>query len=451
MTAPAGYLIWPYRLLLGSLWLLPLTLPHRANYMLWQVAAPPHTNLWYEFRAITAYLFDIPLLIFLFCSVMLLISDEWRRKWCSTLWAVVRYHGGLWWGLLLLWIGLSLIWSMQPDITLYRIVRTWFGVYLALWLALLIHRGQAVSLLRSFVFASALHSSVALLQALFRAPLGWTWLGEYQPPPANPWGFGPQEFQGFGLTIHPNNLASYLLVGLFAALVLIRHNWLRIGWMAWLENGALVLIIAGLLATASRTAIIAAVLGCLLSVILSPPRLFQNRRTLTVAVIVLMLFGLLLALQTNLLSRFVILLQQDFTSRLTFAFADTVAVTRQHPLLGVGHGNLLIAIGQLRAGSPDILLPAHNVLYLVRAELGLVGVFLLVMCLLTVLLRLRRDSPGGVMLWGSCLAALSIIMLLDFYLWSEVRSHLLFWYVIGMWWGYNTLHQIATPTNRTIH
>jgi len=36
--------------------------------------------------------------------------------------------------------------------------------------------------------------------------------------------------------------------------------------------------------------------------------------------------------------------------------------------LGAGNGTLMVNIGVLRAESPDLLLPAHNVFYIIRAE-----------------------------------------------------------------------------------
>jgi hypothetical protein len=424
--------------------LLPLLIIHRANYLFWELAASPNTRIWYEFRGIVFYLFDVPLLLLILTSiVLLLLSADWRKQWLNLCRSVVLHHGGVWWLLLLLWMLISLAWADDPIIGFYHALRSLSGFYLALWIAVLVYCGAAVTLLRSIVIAGVIHATIAMLQVLKGAPLGWTWLGEYQPSPANPWGFGFQDFQAYGLAIHPNNLAGYLLISLFAVLVLMRHNWLRTGWMANLEHAALVIIGGGLLATASRTAILAGTVGIILSLILAPPRLFAQRRLRSAMLLLLLIATITFALITPVINRLTMLIGENFTTRFTFAFADTMVVIRENPVLGVGHGNLMLRIAELRAGSPDLLLPAHNVLYIIRAELGLVGVFLFAAGIVTILLRLRRNNPGGVALWGCCIAALSIVMLLDFYLWAEVRSHLLLWLVLGLWWGYNLLHSVG--------
>jgi hypothetical protein len=424
--------------------LLPLLVIHRANYLFWEATALPNTRIWYEFRGIVFYPFDVPLLLLLLTSiVLLLLFADWRKQWLSLARAVVLHYGGIWWLLLLLWMLLSLVWADEPIIGFYRVLRTFSGCYLALWLAVLVYCGAAVTLLRSIVVAGVIHATIAILQVLKGAPLGWTWLGEYQPYPANPWGFGLQDFQAYGLAIHPNNLAGYLLISLFAVLVLMRHNWLRTGWMANLEYAALVIIGGGLLATASRTAILAGTVGIILSLILAPPRLFAQRRLRIAMLLLLVIATIAYTFVTPFINRLTMLIGENFTTRFTFAFADTIVVIREYSILGVGHGNLMLRIGEHRAGSPDLLLPAHNVLYVIRAELGLIGVFLFATGIVTVLLRLRRNNPGGVVLWGCCIAALGIVMLLDFYLWAEVRSHMLLWIVLGLWWGYNLLHSVG--------
>jgi hypothetical protein len=424
--------------------LLPLLVIHRANYLFWEVAVPPDTRIWYEFRGIVFYLSDVPLLLLILTSiVLLLLSADWRKQWVNLCRAVLFHYGGIWWLLLLLWMLLSLAWADDPTIGFYRVMRTFSGFYLALWLAVLVYCGAAVTLLRSVVIAGVIHATIAMLQVLKGAPLNWTWLGEYQPSLANPWGFGFQDFQVYGLAIHPNNLAGYLLISLFAVLVLMRHNWLRTGWIATLEYAVLVIIGGGLLATASRTAILAGAVGIILSLILAPPRIFAQRRLRIAMLLLLVIVAIAFALLTPFVNRLTMLIGENFTTRFTFAFADTMVVIRENSILGVGQGNLMLRIGELRAGSPDLLLPAHNVLYVIRAELGLFGVFLFAAGIVTVLLRLRRNNPGGVALWGCCIAALCIVMLLDFYLWAEVRSHMLLWIVFGLWWGYNLLHSVG--------
>lgn len=427
---------WLVRTQRWLLYLVPLVLPHRLNDILYDPQVAPH--VWYELRTIVIYLVDFLLITFVVRSAFLLITDQTTRQaFLQTVRSIVGNVAGSWWFLLLLWAVISTGWALLPVLSLYQAARLALGLYVALWLAHYVQQGKARGLLLSFTIAAVLHSIIAISQAINQSPLGLTWLGEFQASLTNPWGFGPQPIRGYSLAIHPNNLSGYLLVGLFMCLSLVRAEGLLL-WQRIFTFVCLLLISCGILATGARTTLVAAVLAIIAMLLLAPP--------LRIAVIspflrlVIFAFGAVIAVavssQLGLLERWSELIGQNFATRFTYGFADTIAVIRQNPILGVGHGNLMVNIGLLRADSPDLLLPAHNVFYVIYAELGLVGLMLLTLGCLGIMSYLRPgNDPAGVML-SLCFAALTLIMLLDFYLWSEARSRLLLLWVVGLCWGH---------------
>ncbi|NDJ36883.1 MAG: O-antigen ligase domain-containing protein, partial [Chloroflexi bacterium] len=66
-----------------------------------------------------------------------------------------------------------------------------------------------------------------------------------------------------------------------------------------------------------------------------------------------------------------------------------------------------------------ILLPAHNTYLLIWAELGLPGLLLVLTGLALTLTQLRRDDAAAIA--AAALAAICLIMLVDFYFWGDLR------------------------------
>jgi O-antigen ligase len=123
-------------------------------------------------------------------------------------------------------------------------------------------------------------------------------------------------------------------------------------------------------------------------------------------------------------------------NRFVFAFRDTVPILEAHPIIGVGNGTLILSIGRMWPESRVLLLPAHNVYVFVWAELGVIGVFLLLMGLLGALTRLHRRNGLAVVVMSALLLAICVAMVFDFYFWGDVRSRALLFWVLGMGWGY---------------
>lgn len=433
--------------------LIPLLAPNSAGEVLWQAPVLEDTNVWVGFRSITVYVFDPALALFLISSLLLLLfSPLSRRHLWETARNIGRHHGGLIWLALLIWSGISVLWAAHYELALYNSFHLGLGLFLALSLADYVRAGRGNIFLWALVLGALPHSLLAIAQVLNGGSLGLEWLGEVPRDLNNPYGFGYQEFRGSALAGHPNNLAGFLMIALFASLLLIpsREQMKNAYQFIWpLLAGGLVLL--GLLASISRAVIVATIIILPIVIYFSPFMRRVNRRGgLGVLGLVLLLgLGLVLiggVVTDNLWDRLSVFLggPDAFVDRLTYAFPDTTMVIRENLIVGVGAGNLMTEVGYVRSGTRELLLPAHNVFWVIWAELGLVGLFLLVLTALYSLMRLHPRNHFGVFVWGSCLAAIYIVMLIDFYYWGDFRSRILYLWVIGFWWGYSLLKG-ATP------
>ena len=236
--------------------------------------------------------------------------------------------------------------------------------------------------------------------------------------------------RALGTFPHPNILGGFVAIGLVFALPhLLRprgHNWRvptlwAVGWLI-------------LLATLSRAALLAALLGCAIVALAHRRHLRRTFIRLTVAPLAaLALLGALLG--PILLDRFA--LNRAALASPSVRQRDLIAdiawqMIRHDPLRGVGAGNFTLA--ELRppfnAASVD---PAHAVPLLLTAEAGVIAglawVALLVAPLATEYYRERRIPFVRL----AIPLALLTLALLDHYLWTFGPGRALFWLALGIW------------------
>jgi O-antigen ligase len=107
---------------------------------------------------------------------------------------------------------------------------------------------------------------------------------------------------------------------------------------------------------------------------------------------------------------------------------------REYPLTGVGIGAFIIELAR-RAGEGYIVEPAHNVLLLAGAELGIPGMLLVIAISISFVLQLFKTQNQNKILVGATLTGLGVISLFDHYLWTLAPSRLMFGLVIGLFAG----------------
>ena len=119
---------------------------------------------------------------------------------------------------------------------------------------------------------------------------------------------------------------------------------------------------------------------------------------------------------------------------------EAIRMIREHPLTGVGIGSFIIELGR-QAGEGYIVEPAHNILLLAGAELGIPGMLLVLALAISFLYRLFKIQNPNAILVGATLTGLGVISLFDHYLWTLGPGRMMLGLVIGLFAGQGASHE----------
>jgi hypothetical protein len=394
--------------------------------VLWE--ASKQANIPVEFRVIALSIPDYFLIALLLVSILRLIIDEtFRAHLSTTLSIILSRHGGIWWVGLAIWMGLGIFWAREPIFVRFDTIQVIAALAGVLFIADLARSGRGRSLIMALLAGAAAQAVVAVLQILNQGPIGLGWLGEVD----RFWYDTAPFYRAPGLSMHPNYLAGYLLIALFGALLIARQNIEQSRSIVLPAIGGL-LGGVGLVATMSRSGLLAAVVGLIPALSVAVLSLKKRLRLTVIAVL-----GVLV-LVVGIWAAIVILpnVQTRLLASREFFFHDTFEVIGKTPLLGVGAGNLMLEIGRNQGESSTPLLPVHNVFLYIWAELGIPGLALFVAACLAILIQVRPRNGLSVFTWGSCFLAMCVVMLFDNYFWAVQPFRDLTFWVIGLWWGY---------------
>jgi len=111
----------------------------------------------------------------------------------------------------------------------------------------------------------------------------------------------------------------------------------------------------------------------------------------------------------------------------------------EHPLTGIGIGSFMIELAR-RAGEGYVIEPAHNILLLAGAELGMPGLLLVSALAGLFIYRLFKTQNPHAILAGATLAGLGFIALFDHYLWTLAPGRVMLGLVIGLFLGQDIRH-----------
>ena len=113
---------------------------------------------------------------------------------------------------------------------------------------------------------------------------------------------------------------------------------------------------------------------------------------------------------------------------------------REYPLTGVGIGSFIIELAR-RAGEGYMVEPAHNILLLAGAELGILGLLIVVAIVIFFAYRLFKTQNQNAILVGAVLTGLTFIGLFDHYLWTLAPGRMMLGLVIGLFVGQDFNHE----------
>jgi O-antigen ligase len=289
------------------------------------------------------------------------------------------------------------------------------------------------------------NGAITIAQALHQGSLGLTLLGEF---PFDPQSSGASILESgslrwvrpYGLLPHPNMLAGTLLVGVLAAAAWI------LGIRRWQRSAGIGLFIFGLMAlllSFSRAAWGGLVVGLL--AVAPFTRTFLRRREMRIslgiaaALALLVGIGFVIAYWPLLAARAgegqVSIELRSVSDRLVFMDFAVRSIS-ERPILGVGIGNfpwrtsyyLADTFYDLRGDN------VHHVLLAAAAELGIVGLALLIAAILCGLIgafqgmrRAEGDDRAARMALFAAFAALIAIGFLDHYPWTQLQFQVAWW------------------------
>jgi O-antigen ligase len=281
-----------------------------------------------------------------------------------------------------------------------------------------------------------------LQSTYFVAPLHLNWPGPFDPSVRGTVVVqlpnGESFLRTYGTLPHPNILGGFVLIFLVAPVAFFMRKEKP-------DNLALLLLIPGvslLALTFSRSAWLALVIFC--AVLVWKSNYFDRKRLLVLFSVI----GLSLAITLFPYRELVQARTVNTTSHAEeFSFigrawlnGEAVKMIQEYPLTGVGIGSFIIELAR-RAGEGYIVEPAHNIVLLAGAELGIMGILIVIAIVILFAYRLFKAQNQNAILVGAVLAGLTSISLFDHYLWTLAPGRMMLGLVIGLFIGQDISHE----------
>jgi O-antigen ligase len=287
--------------------------------------------------------------------------------------------------LLTVWVCLTWFWSIDQDATVARSL-TFIQLLGMFWLIWQLCRGPArqEQLMQAYVWGSLVGAGSAFLRYAGNIQ---TYYRRYAAP-----GFEPNDF------------------GIVMALSIPMAAWLALraaDWKRWLFYGAIVVQVAAVLLTASRTALIATFLA--FGFLLLTLRGASRRHRVAVAVLTAFLLTSLVRLAPPASRKRLATIPTEVTrgtlNKRTQIWKSGLKAFRNHPVLGVGAGAYPAAV---RPWLGDPTVPgaknvAHNTFLSVLVECGIPGFALFALLLGCIVFFAWQMPSAERVLWGTML------------------------------------------------
>ncbi len=337
------------------------------------------------------------------------------------------------------WISLSALWSADWRTSLYIAAHFWLIFLLVLslrdwhqaWNSIL--KGLCAALLLQAVIG-IIEFNLQSHKFLAAFNLHWPGLIDAASAGASILKFpdGQNFLRVYGTFPHPNMLGGFVVICVTAVIAIIIKQE-KISWpiLLLLLPATFLLIV-----TFSRSAWIGAAIFFLILMI----KLWRSEHKKILLICSIMVSVTLLTL---------IPLRQLFISRTTVPTTPTeefslvgriwlsqqaLEYAKERPLTGVGIGSFVIQLAE-REGERNFVEPVHNIPLLILAELGIVGVILLLAICISMVWELRITKRVNLILIGALLAGMGSIALFDHYFWSLAPGRIMLGLTFGLWLG----------------
>jgi len=376
--------------------------------------------------------------------------------------------------LLLIWSFLSIFWSADKTLAFYFSLKLLLvtGLFITLQ-KIKINRRKIVFV---FLAAAFLQSFLAIGQFAFQESFSSKWLGmnnyeAWQGGVSVLENEGGRWLRAYGSLPHPNILGGYLAIVFLLGLIMwnnmlfpprnkygvsfgdlpageagIKLPALKItlaSYFSWdkikkdrvkslLILSSLLIILLGVLLTFSRSAWLALIVG----IIFLSANVNLRKNFIKLLLIFIFAGAVFISLNhENFYTRFNTAerLEQKSISERSLYFSQAKEIIGKNFWLGTGAGNYTEAVFQNDEVKKPIwqYQPVHNVLMLVWAELGIIGLILFSLILISLFLQLYKVKNHNSY---SCviLATLCILFFFDHWLWTTHFGILFFWLIAGL-------------------
>ena len=125
--------------------------------------------------------------------------------------------------------------------------------------------------------------------------------------------------------------------------------------------------------------------------------------------------------------------QNSILGRLWFT-RQAMDMIQKHPVGGVGIGSFVLELSKTAVDGAPIE-PVHNILFLETAELGLIGLTVIVSLFISIAISIIKLKSPKATLAGATLIGFGVISLFDHYLWTLAPGRLMLGFALGLWAG----------------
>jgi len=394
------------------------------------------TDNFFEWGSGFLYLSDIILVGVFILWIMRLLNKKSDFLKKSDLWLI---------GLFLI-IGLSLITSVNLELSIYQFIKLTELILLFLYIRTSLEFLELNKILKVFVISGICQAVLAIVQFFNQASLGLKYIeaGIFNvniPGTATFFVNGVKLIRAYGTAPHPNVLAVFLLVSIFCVYVL----WLKNTKRSIINYGLLVtaygLLFLGLFLTFSRAVIIVFIFGSALFFLIS----FLKLKELKPKIFILFLLFVACCLLFTVIfwpefqARFLNISSGDQAISLRVYYNDiAVSVIKERPILGLGVGNFTwYLFNNYRFQEFWLYQPVHNLYLLIVSEIGILGLVLFLVFIARILLKgLKQIRKIYVLCFMVCVLCFMILGLIDHYFWTIQQSRLLFWIILAIVSGF---------------
>ncbi len=300
------------------------------------------------------------------------------------------------------------------------------------------------------IIASGIFQAViATAQYFKQGSLGLKLLGE-SPLSINATGVavfiadGVKYLRAYGTTPHPNVLAAWLFLAIFAFYnyYLYFHSKEKSYSGKFLLAGYPVLLL-GLFFTFSRTIIGLWALGAAIKVLLLFRKSFRGflmatKQYVIFVVVITLVTGALFAafFWPQVKSRVLISAEEEAVTQRVFYNKIAGSVTTAHPILGVGIGQFVPQLMvKLKHWPANIYQPVHNIYLLIASETGFIGLALFLLFLFFILYDFSRSGRFQKPYHFSFFILIFSFLLMglfDHFLWTLQQGSLIFWMTLAL-------------------